>query len=299
MESESNLPPLIVIVGETASGKSALALKLAVHLGGEIICADSWTVRRELSIGTAKPNASERALIPHHLVDVVDACQPFNAALFKDLASRAIKDISDRGKVPIMVGGTGLYIDSVIFDFSFLPTAPAELRRELSALSLVELLDLANVRGIDTTNIDKRNKRRVLRALESNGALPSRRAALRSNTLLIGIQRSKNEIDDRIESRVAAMIAVGLKDETEELVSKYGWECEGLKGIGYKEWKEHFAGSQDLSKTTERITKNTRMLAKRQRTWFKRNPHINWICSFEESVDLVTTFLNKRSIKRT
>src|SRR5476651_1891671 len=114
-------PPLVVIAGETASGKSALALQLARQFNGEIICADSWTVRREADIGTAKPSAAEQALVPHHLLDVAGPDEDFTAAVFKRLANKAIKEIAGRGRLPIMVGGTGLYVDGVIYDFNFLP----------------------------------------------------------------------------------------------------------------------------------------------------------------------------------
>ncbi len=133
-------PPLLVIVGETASGKSALAVRLAQQLNGEIICADSWTVRREVSIGTAKPTAEQCAAAPHHLLDIVGPCEDFTAAVFKRLANQKIAEIYGRGNLPIMVGGTGLYIDGVIFDYNFLPAGDRKDREELSAMGIEQLL---------------------------------------------------------------------------------------------------------------------------------------------------------------
>jgi tRNA dimethylallyltransferase len=156
-------PRLVVIVGETASGKSALALKLARKFNGEIIAADSWTVRRGADIGTAKPTPEERALVPHHLLDVVGPDNDFTAAVFKDLANEAIKDISGRGKLPIMVGGTGLYIDGVIYDYNFLPAGDRTAREEFNNLSVKELLSRIDEMGIDPGDVDKRNKRRLIR----------------------------------------------------------------------------------------------------------------------------------------
>ncbi len=131
----------MVIVGETASGKTALGVELVKRFDGEVICADSWTVRRGVDIGTAKPTAKERQKVPHHLLDVVEPCGEFTAAVFKRLANQAVEDISDRGKLPIMVGGTGLYIDGVIYDFDFLPAGDRKEREELNRLNIAQLLD--------------------------------------------------------------------------------------------------------------------------------------------------------------
>src|SRR5512146_3057155 len=133
-------PKLVVIVGETASGKSDLAVRVAKKFGGEIICADSWTVRKAVDIGTAKPTAAERTEIPHHLLDIAEPCEDFTAAVFKRLANEAIQDIANRGNLPILVGGTGLYIDGVIYDFGFLPAGDRKAREELNRFTNDELL---------------------------------------------------------------------------------------------------------------------------------------------------------------
>lgn len=290
----SRVAPLLTVVGETASGKSALALRLAKQYNGELICADSWTVRRDMNIGTAKPSADEQAAARHHLLDVVAPDEDFTAAVFKQLATEAIDDITSRGKLPILVGGTGLYVDGVLFDFSFLPEGRPGEREVLNALTIPELLARIDAAGLDTSSVDIRNKRRLIRLLETNGAEPAQKA-LRGNTLIIGLQPERDELRDRIARRVDAMLAAGLEQEVRQLSQRYGWGCEGLKGIGYREWQDYFLGSQSLELTRQRIISSTMGLAKRQRTWFKRNKSIHWFSTpvnYAQVDELVTTFLN-------
>lgn len=296
MEPQSNPTPLIVLVGETASGKSEFAIQAAKKFGGELICADSWTVRSEADIGTAKPSPTERSKVAHHLVDVVKPCEDFSAARFKQLAQAAVSDVWSRGKLPIMVGGTGLYIDSVIFDYSFLPSPPRQLRLELDALSIEELLDRIKRLGYSLEGIDIRNKRRLIRLIETRGVRPQKQK-MRPNTLVIGISRDRQDLNERVVSRVDRMIDDGLEQEVRILSKKYGWDCEALKGIGYQEWRLYFEGSQSFDQTKQRIIKNTLSLAKRQRTWFKRNKNITWICKTDEMIELITTFLNNQHTK--
>lgn len=286
------MPPLVVIVGETGSGKSALALELAEQFDGEIISADSWTVYQGFDVGTAKPSADERAQVPHHLLDVADPLAGFSAVEFQRLAKAAIDDIVARGKLPILAGGTGLYIDSVLFDYQFLPSSDPELRKELNALSLAEVLERAEAMGLDTTGIDLRNKRRVIRLIENNGARPTKRT-MRGNTLVLGIRTDREHLRERVARRVDAMLAAGLEAEVQCLSERYGWDAEPMKGIGYREWKEYFDGSADLDETRARIVKVTMDLAKRQRTWFKRNDSIQWLSNTGQASENVATFLNK------
>ena len=291
MASEPNNPPLIVIVGETASGKSALALALAERFNGEIICADSWTVYKGFDIGTAKPSPVERKLIPHHLLDVADPAKGFSAVEFQKLAVQAVNDIAARGKLPIIVGGTGLYIDSVLYNYSFLPPSSPELRIELNQLSLPELHEKVTELGLDATGIDMRNKRRIVRLIENNGVRPTRHD-LRPNTLLLGVAVPHEMLRSRIERRVETMLNAGLEQEVAHLADSYGWDAEPMKGIGYREWRQYFMGEQDIETTQQQIIRTTAELAKRQRTWFKRNKSIHWISKQIEAVELVTTFLN-------
>lgn len=288
-------PKLIVVVGETASGKSALALALARQFQGEIICADSWTVRREVNIGTAKPTAAERAEVPHHLLDMVAPCEDFTAAVFKRLANQAITDIAGRGRVPIMAGGTGLYIDSVLYNYGFLPAGDRGEREKLNAMSVEELLAEVKKRGIDAGGVDQRNKRRLIRLIETGGARPVKKE-LRPNTLIIGLKPEREELWSRIDRRTDAMLAAGLEDEVRRLVERYGWQCEALKGVGYAQWREYFEGSVGLAETRQNIIKATLELAKRQRTWFKRNKSIQWFSTpvkWSNVVEEVTTFLGE------
>lgn len=290
--------PLLVIVGETASGKSDLAVQLALQLNGEIICADSWTVRREVTIGTAKPTDEQQKDVPHHLLDIVGPDEDFTAAVFKRLAIEKIADIAERGRLPIMVGGTGLYIDGVIFDFNFLPAGDRSDRLKLDALSIEQLLERIDQRGLELNDIDIRNKRRLIRLLETNGAVQSRQP-LRQNTLIIGLTTDRETLRGRITSRVDNMISKGLEAEVAGLENKYGWGCEALKGVGYSQWRDYFLSQktdEDRQLVKQRIVKATLDLAKRQRTWFSRNKSIHWITTpvnMDLVVDLATTNLSK------
>lgn len=291
---EPKTSPLLVVVGETASGKTSLALELAKELNGEIICADSWTVRREVNIGTAKPTANERATIPHHLLDIVGPDEVFTAAKFKDLANEAIIGITNRGKMPILVGGTGLYIDGLLYDYSFLPESDYSMRDELNAMGSEELIAKIKDLGLDISDIDTQNKRRLIRLIETNGQQPERKS-IRENTVILGIRTDRDELKIRIEKRVDLMIENGLESEVKGLADNYGWDCEALKGVGYSQWKDYFLHSQTLSETRQKIVKATLDLAKRQRTWFKRNKSIHWLeqpINREKTVALITTSLD-------
>jgi len=287
------LPPLVVIVGETASGKSALAMELARRFNGEIICADSWTVRREVTIGTAKPNETEQAEIPHHLLDVVGPDDDFTAAVFKRLAKDAISDIASRGKLPIMVGGTGLYIDGVIYDYGFLPGGDRDARKQWNDMTAEALVEKVKEQGINTEGIDTHNKRRLIRLLETGGQRPTK-ALLRHQTIILGLDVDRTVLKERIIERVIKMMQLGLEQEVRALSTKYGWDCEALKGIGYREWHDYFDGKQTIDETRAKIIKSTLDLAKRQRTWFKRNSSIQQVSDLSSSVEIVTTFLNKK-----
>jgi tRNA dimethylallyltransferase len=285
---------LLVIVGETASGKSEAALGVARQCDGEIIGADSWTVYREFNIGTAKPSAEEFAEIPHHLFNIVDAPDGFNAALYKKLANEAIKDIQGRGKLPILVGGTGLYIDSVIFDYGFMPPGDPEERERRNAKPIEDLLVEAKAEGVSLDNVDTRNKRRIIRALETGGQQP-KSAELREHTVVLGIAVPREDLRERVTKRVNTMLELGLEREVLELSNKYGWDAEPMKGIGYREWREYFEDTKTLAETRDRIISSTLKLAKRQRTWFKRNNSIQWLNNREDIVGFATTLLNKKS----
>ncbi len=284
--------PLIVVVGETASGKSSLGLLLAKHLNGEIISADSWAVYKGFDIGTAKPSKSDQLSVKHHVIDVANPANGFSAAEFKTRAQAAIAHITSIGKVPILIGGSGLYVDSVIYGYNFLPASSPKLRSQLNELDLSKLKAVLINKQIDTTDIDLRNKRRLIRLLENNGQRPTKEG-LRPNTLIIGIHIPKSEIAKRVEQRVGQMMNRGLKAEVLRLSKTFGWDVEPMKGIGYSEFQEYFTGQQTLAETKQRIINATLKLAKKQRTWFKRNKYIQWIDDPKKAVALATTFLNK------
>lgn len=288
---EKQEAPLVVIVGETASGKSALAIELAERFDGEIICADSRTIYKGMDIGTAKPTVEEQKRVPHHTLDVVEPTSIFSAAQFKQMAQSVIQDISGRGKLPILVGGTGLYVDAVLYDFQFRePADPAE-RARLSEMSVQELQKEIVAKGLGMP-ANEQNPRHLARVLETNGSVGEHRE-LRPNTLVLGLSTDRMVLQERVERRVDAMLAAGLEGEVRGLAEHYGWGAEAMKGIGYREWQAYFAGAQSLAETRAQIVAGTMALAKRQRTWFKRNSSIQWLYDRSKAVDLVTTFLNK------
>ena len=289
--------PLIAIVGQTATGKTELSIKLAAKFDGAIISADSWVVRRNVDIGTAKPSLQQRKIVPHYMLDVVEPDEDFSAARYKQEATKSITQVINNGKVPVIVGGTGLYVDAVLYDYSFLPAPSAKVRTRLNSMTLNELHKLAESRGLPLESVDTRNKRRVIRLIETNGRA-ARHGNIRPCSLLIGLYSPKDELIKRITMRVERMIMDGLIDEVNVLKRQYGWDCEALKGIGYHEWKLYFESNQTLETTKQRIVVDTYNLAKRQYTWFKRNKSIHWFSTpvnYTMVEDLVTTFLNKDS----
>lgn len=281
----------MVIVGPTCSGKSALAMHVAEKFNGEIIAADSRTIYQGMDIGTAKPDSADRGRVPHHLIDIVESDDSFTAADFKARAVVAMAEIHRRGKLPIMVGGTGLYIDSVIYDFTFRPPGDASERKRLEALSVEALQKLSEERGI-TLPVNAQNPRHLIRQLETGGVAASRRE-IRANTLVIGLTTSRERLEERITHRVDAMLAKGLVSEVDSLARCYSWDCPALQTIGYQEVRSYITGVIDLQTARAAIIRNTLAYAKRQRTWFKRNKSIHWCTQQVEVEDLITTFLSK------
>ena len=286
--------PLIVILGETASGKSALAIELAEQCDGEIICADSRTIYQGMDIGTAKPTSDERARVPHHLLDVVEPDQTFSVAQFQTLAKQAIEDIAARGGVPIVVGGTGLYIDSLLFDLTFRSEPDLALRAELEQLSIEELQAEIVRRGYVMPE-NNRNKRYLVRAIEADGVV-STRGNLRANTLVLGLRTNKEVLEARVTARVEAMVDAGFVNELSKLVKQYGEEAPGLNAPGYKAFLPYLRETCTLQQAKNDFVRNDMRLAKKQRTWFRRSIYqnsIQWVDNRSQAVDLVTTFLNK------
>ncbi len=253
------LSPLVVIVGETASGKSDLAMLLAQHFNGEIISADSRSIYRGMDIGTAKPSKQDQEQIRHHLIDIIDPDEKYSVLRYKHDANKAIDDITSRGKLPIMVGGSGLYIDAVIFDYQF--NNNPEVR----------------------SSINSRHAHTVTKVNYLND--------IRINTLVIGISRSKEELESRISQRLDGMLSRGVIDETTNLLERYGPDNDVLSGIGYKTFTKYINGEIDMNSLKKEYIRGDMYLAKRQRTWFKRNKSIHWITKQSEAVELVTTLL--------
>lgn len=251
--------PLIAIVGPTAGGKTDLAIKLAKKYGGEIICADSRTVYKELDIGTAKPSSKQRLAIKHHLLDIVEPNEDFTVADFKNLATASIKNISERGKLPIMVGGSGLYIDAVLYDFQF---ASSEAPRNPK-----------NPRHLSPEIETKRNK-------------------LRPSTLIIGLSIERAVLRDRIGSRVKHMVEQGLANEVRRAGEKYP-NSKALLAPGYKSMARYIAGEISLAEAKTEFVRSDYQLARRQMTWFRRNHDIDWVKNYSEADKLIDNFLSK------
>ena len=282
-----NLSP-VLIAGPTASGKSDVAVCLAELIGGEVVSVDSMQVYRRLDLGTAKPTPAMRERVPHHLVDVLDLTEGFDAARFVRMAGEAVAGIQARGKVPILCGGTGLYLNAWLNGLGDAPPPDPVLRAELEDVPTPVLLDELARRDWQTFDeIDVQNRRRVVRAVEvirltgkpfsvQRAAWPDRAPAVAGRSF--GLERSREELVRRIEDRVDGMFAAGLVDETRRLLP------EGLAGnrtaaqaIGYRQVMEHLAGERGLRETVEWVKARTRQYAKRQLTWFRQQLDLEWV----------------------
>lgn len=289
MESKLSKTPLIFIVGETASGKTAAGIKIAQKVGGEIICADSRTVYKQMDIGTAKPSKEEQMLIPHHLIDVINPDEKFSAAQFKSLAEKCIQDIRERGKIPIVVGGTGLYVDALLYNFQFNNKPDERYRQQLLQMNDDELTTLLHTKNIDISNLNTKNKRHVIRAIERDGEVSSD-LILRENTLVLGLKLDRDVLRQRIQKRVDKMFADGFLEEVRILVEKYGWENESMSGIGYRVTRDYLEGRATAAEVKDSFVRRDISLAKRQRTWFKRNAHINWYSDIDTLMERAVEF---------
>lgn len=268
--------PLIVITGPTASGKTGLALELAHKYGGEIICADSRTVYTGMDIGTAKPNQKERLFVPHHLLDVVQPNERFTAADFQRLARGAIADIRKRGKVPFLVGGTGLYIDSVILSFEFGVDSDPEKRKLLERKSVEELVTLIKEQQLELP-YNLLNKRHLIRVLEQGGVNKRRQIGPIDNSYVVSISTEKNILEQRIRERTESIFADGVLEEARRLSDQYGWSAEAMTGNIYPILRDVLEGALSIEEAKERFIIRDRQLAKRQITWLKRHNFVHWL----------------------
>lgn len=284
---------IIAVAGHTASGKTSLAIRLAEILGGEIVCCDSMQIYRVMDIGTAKPTPEEQARVPHHMVDFVDPMREYSCAEYAEDAERAINDIISRGKLPVICGGTGLYLDSLLFERPFDESSGksnvrerlAEEAEELGAHALHERL-----RKVDPESADKiheNNLRRVIRALEiyeTTGRKKSELDAIPSPAKydFLAFELRRTDMDERyarIEKRCDEMISAGLLEETEKLLDMGIFEKNptAAQAIGYKEMLGCVRGEADLSEARERLCIATRRYAKRQVTWFSAKNYIETV----------------------
>ena len=267
--------PLVVIVGPTASGKSSLAMQIAKQYNGEIICADSRTIYKGMDIGTAKPTKQDQADVPHWGLDLVEPGERFTAADFKLYSQQAIETIRSKGKLPILVGGTGLYVDGVIFDYQFVQTDP-RIRKQLEALSLEELINYCANNNIELPENDT-NRRYVMRAIEQKSVSGTRLSAPIDNSIIVGVTTERNVLRQRIEARAEQLFETGMVEEAKILGEKYGWNSEAMTGNIYKLVKQFVDGEYDEDELKRRNATADWQLAKRQLTWLKRNPFIHWV----------------------
>lgn len=301
--------PLIAILGPTAVGKSALALQLAEEFRGEIVSADSRQVYRGMDIGTAKPTRAERARVPHHLLDVVNPDEPFTLAQYQRLAYAAIADIHARGKVPFLVGGSGLYVRAVLEGLSIPRVLPnPERRRELEKEEAGTLYArLQQLDPLAAAKIDPRNTRRVIRAIEVCKATGKpisalqTRAAPNYRVLRIGLTLPREELYRRINARVDQMIAAGLVDEVRGLIARgFAPDAPAMSGLGYRQIALYVKGEATLEEAVRLLKRDTRRFVHHQYSWFRLDdPRIRWfdvsVPRHDEIRALVVNFLLPRA----
>lgn len=282
-------PPLVLIVGPTASGKTSLGIKLAKQYDGEIISADSRAIYRGLSIGTAKPSPQEQDGIPHWGIDLVDPGERFTASDFQQYANKKIAEIRARGHMPIIVGGTGLYVDAVMYDFEFPDEGNDVSRREtFMALSLDELYEYCSENNVSLPE-NKKNKRYVVNNILRNGQPLKRKRELDGNTIVVGISTERDVLRSRIEKRAAIIFRDGVIEEAKKTAAKYGWDNEAMTGNIYPLIHNYLDGQLTMGELEQKFIVRDWQLAKRQLTWLRRNEHIYWA-----SLDEAYTYLTRR-----
>ena len=284
---------IICIAGPTASGKTALAVELAKELNGEVVSCDSMQVYRRMDIGTAKPTREEMQGIPHHMIDVAEPDEDFSVSRYCDMASPIVDDIVARGKTAIIAGGTGLYMDSLIRGNAFAPFPATGVREKLEAQADAEGMQ-AMLRWLQSVDPDSAarlhlsDRKRILRALEvwletgetitehnrKTQAIPPR-----YTPLWLGLDfADRGELYRRIDTRVDAMLEMGLMEEIRELLaSGIPAKCTAMQAIGYKEFVNALNGEESVQTAAEEVKKSSRHYAKRQLTWFRRNPRLHWL----------------------
>lgn len=291
---------VIIIVGPTASGKTALSIEIAKRFGGEIISADSMQIYKSMDIATAKPNKEEMQGISHHLIDFLSPNEKFSVAKYKELCCQCIDDILLRGKTPVIVGGTGLYIDAVINNTVFVEYEENGIREQLEEkcekYGLEVLYEkLCEIDGPSAQKLNLSDKKRIIRALEvyyATGKTKTEQNELshleesKYDFCIIGLNAlDRNLLYERINKRVDVMLSDGLLEEAKDFFES-DYSATAVQAIGYKELKPYLDGRCSLSDAVERLKMETRRYAKRQLTWFRRNDKINWLY-IDESYDII------------
>lgn len=286
-----NKIPVVAVVGPTASGKSDLAVEICRRFGGEAVSADSMQIYKGMDIATAKPTEIEKRGIPHHMMDFLESSEPYSVALYQQAAEKCIADIYSRGKLPVVVGGTGLYIDTLLNNIKLSEESyDGELRRSLLQRAENEgaevLLDeLQKIDPEYAAKLHPNNVKRIVRALEiykTTGTTPTEQITLSKRespyrACIIGLDAENRQyLYDRIDRRVDIMLELGLEDEAREYLSRSDVQT-SAQAIGYKELKPYFDGEISRDEAVENLKRATRRYAKRQLTWFRRNECINWL----------------------
>ena len=275
----------LYLCGPTAVGKSAVAIELAKRLGGEIVSVDSMQVYRGMDIGTAKPSAQERRDVPHHLIDVADLTETFDAARFVRLATETEEQIVARGKVAIYCGGTGLYFNALLQGLGEAPPSDPVIRRELENTELAKLLEELRIKDPECfAVIDRDNPRRIIRALEviriTGKPFSQQRSVWKTvpnDALIVGLEMDRDELRQRIATRACSMFANGLVEETRALLAKGLRENQtASQALGYKQVIDYLDGRHELLFTASMVQIKTSQFAKRQMTWFKRQLPVQW-----------------------
>lgn len=308
-----NKPRLLILTGPTAVGKTEISIELAKKLNGEIISADSMQVYRYMDIGSAKITQDEMRSIKHHLIDILDPSEDFNVYQFKLLAKEALSDIFSRGKLPIVVGGTGFYIQALLYDIDFAEgeNTNSEYRKELEALAVQKGVKYLHdmLKDIDPESfktIHENDTKRVIRALEyyhdTNEKISDHNVIQKQNESpydfrYIVLNDDRKYIYDRIDTRVDEMIAKGLVDEVKSLKEKgYGMNNISMQGLGYKEIISYLDGEYDLDEAIRIIKRDSRHFAKRQLTWFKRERNVIFVDKqdFQRDNDKIINYIIKK-----
>ncbi len=286
---------IVAVVGPTASGKSGLAMQIAKHFDGEIIAADSQTVRKSLDIGTAKPTKEDRSMVKHHLVDVIEPYERFTVGDFKRLALNAIDEINSRNKLAIMVGGSGLYIDSVLYDFSLREVPDKELRQQLESYSVEKLQSIISEKKL-AMPANLRNPRHLIRVIETAGAQPAK-SELMEGCIIVGINPPKEVLSTRIKKRIAQMMEDGLLEEVERILQEYGEPPQQVDAIAYRIALDHrgSVGAYDANSIIEKLATADKKYAKRQMSWFKRNKDIRWFEHADDANNYLVELLSDKA----